>query len=565
MAYNDGRIKISELPTAAGIQTGDMFPAAQPNVIDPQTQQPGATSKITAQQLMAYIAGNSTVINAVQGIVAVESGNRQQADTELAQALTDEATARQTADQTLQGNILAEAAARTNADNAKVDKLTNHTDAGTSFGIETNAEAENPVIGGMAGYMTASPVEGSRRLLFVKDAVGNIRIHLRKDKPAPTQTSNLDNSDTVLNSGEIQVIVNDIMAAMSQGLKTPGVIDKESHLPDASGVPNGTYYAVQDLDVTAPGQQGRVWKNDTLSGTAWQVVIDNVFAPDDEWIALTEGGALTINPTIQELINGAIQSGTKGTASGVAPLDTQSEVPDEHLNVTLTDAAASDTQLPTTKTSIRSLLQSIRNGMKWLFANKIDKNGTDRLMTAAEGAKLADIQNGAQVNPGNATQSAAGLMSANDKTRPDSIADIIPLTVGLYTERAATSRDIYLRDDNFTFVFNNNYFVAYLKSGFVYISGYLQTGVSPEVPLYFGANKAIITIGNTAYKPAPKIDYIGTVGDYHTVPGDAGLSRLEMVRCENGSNDIKLGQNAPSAEQKPFLNYILLNIMYPIG
>jgi hypothetical protein len=208
------------------------------------------------------------------------------------------------------------------------------------------------------------------------------------------------------------------------------------------------------------------------------------------------------------------------------------------VKTTLADEASSDTPPAAgSPLTFAGLLQTIRNNIKWLFANKVDKNGTDRLMTAAEGEKLADIQ-------------ATG---------------IIPLTVGLYTERAVTLCDIYLRDDNFTFDFVNNHLVAYLKSGFVCINGYLQIGDSPAVPLYFGANKTIITIGNTAYKPAPKIDYIGTVGDYHSAIGNADLSRLEMVRCENGSNDIKLGQLAQSAAHKPFLNYILLNIMYPTG
>ena len=51
-----------------------------------------------------------------------------------------------------------------------------------------------------------------------------------------------------------------------------------------------------------------MWKNDVLSETEWQVVIDNVFAPDEEWIALNTDGALTIEAGIQELINGALQS-----------------------------------------------------------------------------------------------------------------------------------------------------------------------------------------------------------------------------------------------------------------
>jgi hypothetical protein len=291
-------------------------------------------------------------------------------------------------------------------------------------------------------------------------------------------------------------------------------------------------------------------------------VIDNVFAPDEEWIALTEGEALTVATDIQALINGAVQGSSVGVASGIAPLDTQSEVPDAHLNVTLTDAAASDTPLPTAKTTIRSLLQSIRNVLKWLATNKVDKNGTDRLMTAAEGAKLTDIQAGAQVNPGNATQSAAGLMSANDKTRLDSIAGIIPLTVGLYSNPA----DLYIsRDDLYTFLLPSgwkDHLRAYLKSGFVYISGYLQFAATNPVVPKFGMEANILRLGNPAYAPMTGVDYCGTAGDYQSGTGSTRLSLNVMMRYQN--NDFKLGQIAPASAQAAFFGYILLNIMYPI-
>jgi hypothetical protein len=185
---------------------------------------------------------------------------------------------------------------------------TTRADTKTNFRFETNTATGNPVIGGMGGRTAASSGTGSRRLLFVTDSGGNIRVHLRKDKAAPAQASDLSDDDLILNKGEIQAIVNDIMSALSQGLKTPELIDKESGLPDAEDAPNGTYYVVQNLDVTAAGQQGRAWKNDALSETDWQIVIDNVFAPDEEWIGLTEGGALTIPADIQALINGALQS-----------------------------------------------------------------------------------------------------------------------------------------------------------------------------------------------------------------------------------------------------------------
>jgi hypothetical protein len=131
------------------------------------------------------------------------------------------------------------------------------------------------------------------------------------------------------------------MASLSQGLKTPGLIDKESDLPDASTVDNGTYYVVQDLDVTAPGQQGRVWKNDTLSPTDWQIVVDNVAAPDEEWIGLTQGGALTVSAAIQALINGAVQGSQKGAAHGVASLDENTKIPVEQLPIDNTPTAGS--------------------------------------------------------------------------------------------------------------------------------------------------------------------------------------------------------------------------------
>jgi hypothetical protein len=50
-----------------------------------------------------------------------------------------------------------------------------------------------------------------------------------------------------------------------------------------------------------------------------------------------------------------------------------------------------------------------------------NRNSTDRLMTVAEGEKLAGIQAGAQVNPGAATTGAPGLMSATDKIKLNGI------------------------------------------------------------------------------------------------------------------------------------------------
>ncbi|MDR2149858.1 MAG: hypothetical protein LBO67_03400 [Spirochaetaceae bacterium] len=266
---------------------------------------------------------------ALQENINAETSRAMGTESTLSIAVNAEVQARIAADTTLQENISTETTRASGAENQKVDKHADHTngstditispdndgfsvhtakaDTQTMFGFETNTESGNPTIGGITGRKASSPSEGSRRLIFATDNGGNIKLYLRKDKDVLTQAADINDDDLVLNKGEIQAIVNDIMAALSQGLKTPGVIAKESELPAAADAPNGTYYVVQDLDVTAAGQQGRVWKNDTLSQTEWQVVIDKVFAPDEQWISLDTDGALTVADVIKTLINGALQ------------------------------------------------------------------------------------------------------------------------------------------------------------------------------------------------------------------------------------------------------------------
>ena len=59
-------------------------------------------------------------------------------------------------------------------------------------------------------------------------------------------------------------------------------------------------------------------------------------------------------------------------------------------------------------------------------------SSTNNVISTEERYKLSTVEEGAQVNPGNATQSAAGLMSAADKTKLDSI------TGNVYTDYTIT-------------------------------------------------------------------------------------------------------------------------------
>lgn len=66
-------------------------------------------------------------------------------------------------------------------------------------------------------------------------------------------------------------------------------------------------------------------------------------------------------------------------------------------------------------------MNNIEDGIEELQLQKVDKASGKSLSTndytTAEKNKLAGIAAGAQVNPGNATPSAAGLMSAEDKLK----------------------------------------------------------------------------------------------------------------------------------------------------
>ena len=80
-------------------------------------------------------------------------------------------------------------------------------------------------------------------------------------------------------------------------------------------------------------------------------------------------------------------------------------------------------------------MNNIEDGIEELQNGKVDKESGKDLSTndytTAEKNKLAGIAAGAQVNPGNATTSAAGLMSAADKAKLDGItAGARPYTAG---------------------------------------------------------------------------------------------------------------------------------------
>jgi hypothetical protein len=137
------------------------------------------------------------------------------------------------------------------------------------------------------------------------------------------------------------------------------------------------------------------------SNGVWQLV-----AGESEWTYFSDNLDFVDETEMEDAIAAAIalEETDRNTAITNA-VEAEAGARDEAIvaatKTTLADQAASDT-LPSASVSatFASLFQTIRNNLKWLFANKVDKNGTDRLMTAGEGTKLEGIQAGAQVNPG---------------------------------------------------------------------------------------------------------------------------------------------------------------------
>lgn len=91
-------------------------------------------------------------------------------------------------------------------------------------------------------------------------------------------------------------------------------------------------------------------------------------------------------------------------------------------------------------------MNNIENGIEALDEGKVDKVSgkalSDNNYTTAEKTKLAGIQAGAQVNPGAATTSAAGLMTAADKTKLNNCKQI---TISTSSPSGGSNGDVWIK------------------------------------------------------------------------------------------------------------------------
>jgi hypothetical protein len=232
-------------------------------------------------------------------------------------------------------------------------------------------EDENPVLVSVESKSVASWLQMIRNnLKWLFSGKANLESPVFTGTPkVPSKTSAPENDGTLI-ATEAQLAAeaeariaadNDEVVARNEAIATAQLsnhvwlpaINVKANLPSPATLNPGLNYLCRVMTDSVPANNG-----------VWQLIAGN-----DEWTYFSDN------------------------------LDFIDETElDAALKTTLTDDAASTILPATTISTFSSLLQSIRNCLKWLFTNKVDKNGTDRLMTAAEGTKLSGIESGAQVN-----------------------------------------------------------------------------------------------------------------------------------------------------------------------
>lgn len=169
--------------------------------------------------------------------------------------------------------------------------------------------------------------EDSVRLVLLNNG-SKKRLYLLKDKELPTNTSEVQSLDEVLNKKEIMDYVSaEIAEALTGVLPIPTVLALESELPDISqGATEVYYFVINNMNVSSPTleRQGRAWCG--VGDTTWQKIVDTVNTLSSDSFQQKQDGSWIINEATQTLIDGAIQN-SQITTTEPNSSSTDQEVP----------------------------------------------------------------------------------------------------------------------------------------------------------------------------------------------------------------------------------------------
>jgi hypothetical protein len=185
--------------------------------------------------------------------------------------------------------------------------LSTEVDTNSVGGFETNTGAGDPVVAGFFLRHNVN-VADSVHVLLMNDGVGK-SAYLVKNKAAPTSRGQVAHADEMLNRGEVEGVINGVVAAAMSGvLPVPVILRKESDLPDISeGSDSVQYFVVEEMDVTSDDavRQGRAWCG--VGETSWHVLLDLVNALSTDSFEQRLDGEWVIAEEVQRLIDGSVQ------------------------------------------------------------------------------------------------------------------------------------------------------------------------------------------------------------------------------------------------------------------
>jgi len=133
----------------------------------------------------------------------------------------------------------------------------------------------------------------NRRLISVRKDDGTVAWQLRSNKGNIATTLDISNEDDLMNKGEIEELIRE---SEGTGLRIPIFIDTEEELPQIDeNIPDGTYYMVANMTISAPGSEGRVWYNKEVDPDHWQVFVTRGRDLDWDWIIADENNDISFN------------------------------------------------------------------------------------------------------------------------------------------------------------------------------------------------------------------------------------------------------------------------------
>ena len=413
---------------------------------------------------------------ALRDDLTVETNARIDADAALQAALNAEESAREDADAAFDAALTAETAARTGADTSLRTDLTAETNArtNTDTSLRTDLTATQTALA--AETETRDDADTALQAVWYAEATAreNADTALRTDLTA--ETTARSNAVSAEAKARTDADTDEATARANADAALQAAFEAEEYARESDDTALG---AELSNEAGARANADTSLRTDLTAETNARTNADTALRTDltDE-TAAREDADTALRGNINAALAEAKSYANELTANGVryrGEVANQAGLPTTNLTVgdeymvnddgtgnsvfAIWDGAEWDV----TSTNLSMYRQAADQDV--IDAGFVTKNGTDRLMTAAEGTKLGGIAAGAEVNvqanwtqatttaddyiknkPGNATTSAAGLMSATDKSKLDGVATGAEVNVQSDWNQATTTADDFIKN-----------------------------------------------------------------------------------------------------------------------